>query len=139
MTKASANALDAPVDHIVGVLDKHKAEDITTIALSTEAGFADYMIIASGQNPRHVRSLADKLRRDLKGRLQHPIEVEGMPQCNWVLLDVGDVIIHIFLPEVRAFYKLEKLWGSNATVTHVTHSTTGQPDQKTDLTQQAPL
>ena len=102
------------IKQIENVLDKHKAADIVTIALDPTAGhFADYMVIASGSNPRHVKSLADKLIRRLKGSLSKPIGIEGMAQCNWVLLDGGDVIIHIFRPEVRAFYKLEKLWSGN--------------------------
>ena len=102
------------IKQIENVLDKHKATDIVTIAFDPTVGhFADYMVIASGNNPRHVKSLADKLIRCLKGSLATPIGIEGMAQCNWVLLDGGDVIIHIFRPEVRAFYKLEKLWSGN--------------------------
>ena len=73
------------------------------------------MIIASGRSARHVSALASQLLRELKDRGGRQAQVEGLPNADWVLIDVGDVIVHLFRPEVRAFYNLEKIWGDEAT------------------------
>ena len=95
------------------VLDDNKAEDIVTIDLKGKTSIANYMIIASGTSNRHVASLADKLKLELK---QHgyPASSEGEEKANWVLIDAFDVIVHIFCPEVREFYNLEKMWSTVA-------------------------
>ncbi|MBC6497745.1 MAG: ribosome silencing factor [Alphaproteobacteria bacterium GM7ARS4] len=95
-------------------LDSYKAEDIVTIPLQGKSILADYMVIASGNNARHVKALADKLIRRFKGKTPSPIAIEGMARGDWVLLDMGDIIVHLFKPEVRLFYRLEKLWMSPA-------------------------
>ena len=91
-----------------------KAEDILSIDLSGKTSIGDYMVVCSGRSQRHVGSVADRVVEDLhKAGIQ--TRVEGVPHCEWVLIDAGDVIVHVFRPEVRAFYDLEKMWaGSGA-------------------------
>lgn len=93
-------------------LDADKAEDIVSIPLNTENGLADYMVIASGTSSRHVSALAEKVMERLSARGVKGIRAEGLSQSDWVALDTGDVIVHIFRPEVREFYNLEKMWGA---------------------------
>ncbi len=93
-------------------LDADKALDIVTIPLNDQAALADYMIIASGTSSRHVSALAKKLRDRLEIRGVKGIRLEGMDQSDWVAIDAGDVIIHLFRPEVRSFYNIEKMWGA---------------------------
>ena len=87
-----------------------KAEDIVTIELTGKSSIADAMVVASGRSQRHVASVADRVVRDLEEAGLPNIKVEGMRQADWVLIDAGDVIVHVFRPEVRAFYDLEKMW-----------------------------
>jgi ribosome-associated protein len=87
-----------------------KAEDIITIDLSGKTSIGDYMVIASGRSQRHVGSCADRVVEGLEQAGIADVRVEGMPHCDWVLIDAGDVIVHVFRPEVRAFYNLEKMW-----------------------------
>jgi ribosome-associated protein len=87
-----------------------KAEDTTTIDLRTESMIADYMVVTSGRSNRHVGAVADQVLQDLRGAGLTAVRVEGMPLCDWVLIDAGDVIIHVFRPEVRTFYNIEKMW-----------------------------
>lgn len=91
-------------------LDDGKAEDISVVDLRGKTSMADHMVIATGNSSRQVGAMADHLVEKLKHAGQ-PVAVEGMPQCDWVLIDAGDIIIHLFRPEVRAFYNLEKMWG----------------------------
>lgn len=91
-------------------LDADKAEDIIVIDLAGKSGFADYMVIASGRSSRQVGAIADHLVERLKKEGLTP-SVEGKTAGDWVLIDAGDVIVHVFRPEVRAFYNLEKMWG----------------------------
>ncbi len=90
-----------------------KAEDITVIDLVGKTSLADAMIIASGRVNRHVASIADSLVEALKASGLKTPKVEGMPACDWVLIDTGDIIVHVFRPEVRQFYNLEKMWGAD--------------------------
>jgi ribosome-associated protein len=91
-----------------------KAEDTVTIDLSGKAAFADCMVVASGRSNRHVGSVADRVVEDLKKAGATGIRVEGMRHCDWVLIDAGDVVVHVFRPEVRAFYDIEKMWAGSA-------------------------
>lgn len=93
-------------------LDDDKAEDVVVIDLSEKSSFADYMVIASGRSSRHVTSIVDHLQERLKAAGIRDSAVEGMAQADWVLLDAGDVVVHVFRPEVREFYNLEKMWGA---------------------------
>lgn len=92
-------------------LDDDQAEDVVVIDLEGKSAIADALIIASGRNARHVGAMAEHLREKLKEAGYGESPIEGAPQCDWVLVDGGDVIIHLFRPEVRAFYNIEKMWG----------------------------
>ena len=89
-----------------------KAEDVVAIDLNGKSSIADHMVVSSGTSNRHVGSVADRVVKNLKEAGVNGIRVEGVPNCDWVLIDAGDVIVHIFRPEVRAFYNLEKMWSS---------------------------
>jgi ribosome-associated protein len=91
-------------------LDEDKAQDIVLIDLKDKSSVADAMIVASGRSQRHVGALADHLLRALKDAGYGKAPVEGLPGCDWVLIDAGDVIVHLFRPEVRLFYNIEKIW-----------------------------
>jgi ribosome-associated protein len=91
-------------------LDDIKAEDTVTIDLTGKTSIADAMVVTSGRSNRHVAACADRVVEGLKKASVADVRVEGMPHCDWVLIDAGDVIVHIFRPEVRAFYNLEKMW-----------------------------
>lgn len=95
-------------------LDDDKAEDIVVIDLAGKAGFADFMVIATGRSDRHVGAMADHVIQNFKKAGLSSAPAEGMGQCDWVLIDGGDVIVHLFKPEVRGFYNLEKLWSEEA-------------------------
>lgn len=91
-------------------LDDDKAENIISIDLAGKSAIADTMIVASGRSQRHVSAIADHLLRRLKSGGQKGVGVEGLETGDWVLVDAGDVIVHIFRPEVRNFYNIEKMW-----------------------------
>ena len=95
---------------ILASLEDSKAEDTTPIDIAGKSPVADHMVVTSGRSHRHVSAVADRLLRDLKDAGHGTPKVEGMPACDWVLIDAGDVIVHIFRPEVRDFYALEKMW-----------------------------
>ena len=97
---------------ILQSLDDMKAEDIVEIDLRGKSSIADVMIVATGRVARHVGAIADRLVRDLKDGGHGSPRIEGMPVCDWVLIDMGDVVVHVFRPEVRAFYNLEKMWSA---------------------------
>ena len=109
-TPRRRQVLPAPelLRRIIDSLEDGKAEDIVTIDLAGKTTIADYMVVASGRSARQVASLTDHLEQALPGR----VAVEGKTQGDWVLIDAGDVIVHIFRPEIRAYYNLEKMWGS---------------------------
>jgi ribosome-associated protein len=109
----SAIAPDAGslVEALRTVLDDAKAEDIISLDLAGKTSLADAMIIASGRSDRHVGAIADRVAFALKERGLPAPRIEGTPVCDWVLIDAGDIIVHLFRPEVRGFYNLEKLWG----------------------------
>lgn len=92
-------------------LDDSKAEDIVSIDLHGKTTLADTMIIATGRSNVHVAAIADRVIKAFKAGAVHAPRVEGLPHGDWVLIDGGDVIVHIFRPEVRQFYNLEKMWG----------------------------
>ncbi len=96
---------------ILTALDDLKAEDITVIDLMGKTSIADLMIVASGRSTTQVGALADRVVRALKDVGAPTPKVEGVPACDWVLIDAGDIIVHLFRPEVRLFYNLEKMWG----------------------------
>jgi ribosome-associated protein len=95
---------------VLARLDDMKAEDTVTIDLTGKTSLGDYMVVTSGRSNRHVNAVADHIVEDLESAGLRGIRVEGVPHCDWVLIDAGDVIVHVFRPEVRAFYNLEKMW-----------------------------
>jgi ribosome-associated protein len=106
-----AGTLDQPLEELIlSRLDADKAQDIVNIDLKGKSPIADTIIVASGRSQRHVGALADHLLRALKDAGYGRARVEGMPACDWVLIDAGDVVVHLFRPEVRAFYNIEKIW-----------------------------
>ena len=96
-------------------LNDDKAEKTIVINLAGKTALTDYVVIASGTSQRHVGAMADHLRKKIKRNGIKGVSVEGQGQCDWVLIDAGDVIIHLFRPEVREFYNLEKMWGVHTT------------------------
>lgn len=91
-------------------LEEAKAEEVVTIPLEGKSSIGDYMIVASGRNDRHVGAIAEQLREKIKATGETRVRVEGMNTCDWVLIDAADIIVHVFRPEVREFYNLEKMW-----------------------------
>jgi len=100
----------SPETIILNKLEDDKAQDIVCIDLRGKSSVADTLIIASGRSHRHVGALADHAMRALKDAGFGKVRVEGLPACDWVLLDAGDVVVHLFRPEVRSFYNIEKIW-----------------------------
>lgn len=100
-------------DVIEKSLDSGKAENIVTIPLTDQSALADFIIIASGTSSRHVNALGSKLKEILHARGVKDITTEGFEQSDWVVIDAGDVIVHLFRPEVRDFYSIEKMWCAN--------------------------
>lgn len=106
-TSASADALHALVMH---QLDEDQAQEPVTIPLAGKSSIADHMVIATGRSTRHVAAMAEKLAQRIKQELGRSVRIEGLPNADWVLLDAGDVVVHLFRPEVRGFYNLERMW-----------------------------
>ena len=95
---------------IMASLDDDQAVETASIPLAGKSSIADFMIIASGRSTRQVASMAQKLQEKIKGQLGRQTRIEGLPTADWVLIDAGDVIVHLFRPEVRSFYNLERMW-----------------------------
>ena len=95
---------------VLSSLEDSKAEEVVTIDLAGKTLIGDYMVVASGRSERHVGAIADNLGKHLKESGVRDVSVEGVPKCDWVLIDAGAVIVHLFQPEVREFYNLEKMW-----------------------------
>jgi ribosome-associated protein len=102
-------------DAVLQSLDDDKAEEILSIPLAGKTAIADYMVIASGRSSRQVAAMAQHLQEKLRTPTR-PVRIEGLTQGDWVLIDAGDVIVHLFRPEVRSFYNLEKMWSVEAPV-----------------------
>lgn len=117
MEDRKINATDPAADSSAGLLEliassleDDKAIDIVAIDLRNKTILADYLVIATGRSQRHVGAVAERLIERLKESERRPVGVEGLPRCDWVLIDAGDVIAHVFRREVREFYNLEKMW-----------------------------
>jgi len=95
---------------VITSLEDSKAEELVNIDIRGKSALGDYMIVASGRSHRHVGAVAEHLVQDLKKAGYGVPKIEGVPNCDWVLVDTGDIIIHIFRPEVREFYGIEKMW-----------------------------
>lgn len=100
-------ALKNLIEHF---LDSKKAQEIVSIDLHGKSSIADYLVIVSASSQRQVGSMAQLLKEELKKNGLKNVNIEGLAQCDWVLVDAGDVIVHIFRPEIRSFYDLEKMW-----------------------------
>jgi len=98
---------------VTDTLDGAKAEEVSVIDLEGKTSIGDYMVVASGRSQRHVGAVADHLIKALKDAGYGRARVEGLPQGDWVLIDAGEVIVHLFRPEVREFYNLEKMWSAD--------------------------
>ncbi|MFK4511504.1 ribosome-associated protein [Bradyrhizobium daqingense] len=115
-TSTKAAALEAQPDAdktlslILSRLEDMKAEETVTIDLRGKSAYSDYMIVTTGRVNRHVGAIAENVTKSLKENGIKNIHVEGLPNCDWVLIDSGDVIVHVFRPEVREFYNLERLY-----------------------------
>jgi ribosome-associated protein len=101
------------LDSVLASLDDSKAEDIISIDIQGRSSLGDYMIVASGRSHRHVAAVADHLIKAIKDAGLGIPRVEGLNNADWVLIDAGDVIVHVFRPEVREFYGIEKMWQAN--------------------------
>ncbi len=106
-------AVASVLQHVLTVLEDGKAESPVVINLAGKSTMADFMVIASGQSQRQVGALCNRLVESLKATFRLNSGVEGMPNADWVVLDIGDVIVHLFRPEIREFYQLEKMWGAS--------------------------
>lgn len=112
VSRTSRLETDDTVRIILASLDDMKAEDVVEIDLNGKSPIADRMIIATGRVNRHVGAIAERVASDLRDAGHGEARIEGMPLCDWVLIDTGDVIVHLFRPEVRSFYNLEKMWSA---------------------------
>jgi ribosome-associated protein len=101
------------IDVVLQSLDDAKAANTVTVDIAGKSPLTDHLVVTSGRSHRHVGAVADQLTRALKDKGFGSARVEGLPQSDWVLVDAGDVIVHIFRPEVREFYNLEKLWSAD--------------------------
>ena len=112
---------EALIARITAWLDDAKAEKVVTIDIKGKSSIGDYMVIASGRSDRHVGAVAEQVQRRLKEEGLGRARIEGQPQCDWVLIDIGDIIVHVFRPEVREFYNLEKMWSAERPSDAVAH------------------
>ncbi|HEV2865474.1 MAG TPA: ribosome silencing factor [Allosphingosinicella sp.] len=110
MSEGADERAEALHSLVLRSLDDDKAVDVVSIPLSGKSNIADYMVIASGRSTRQVAAMAEKLSERVKRELGRNVRVEGLPVADWVLIDAEDVIVHIFRPEVRSFYNLERMW-----------------------------
>lgn len=106
--------VDKVLDMVETTLEDDKAEKVVVIDLTGKTEIADFLVIASGTSQRHVGAMSDHLQRRMKGVGLKGVAVEGHAQSDWVLIDGGDIIVHLFRPEVREFYNLEKIWDAPA-------------------------
>jgi ribosome-associated protein len=108
LPKADPGSLHALVLH---QLDEDQAQEVISIPLEGKSSIADHMVIASGRSTRQVAAMAQKLAERIKREVRVTPRIEGLPAADWVLIDAGDVVVHLFRPEVRSFYNLERMWG----------------------------
>jgi ribosome-associated protein len=110
-TRKKATRLPAQIDRAAAAADDKKAVDLIVLDLRKAAGFTDFFVIASGTNARQVRAIADGVMEALAHEGVKPAHVEGYDRSEWILIDYFDFIVHVFAPETRVFYGLERLWG----------------------------
>ncbi|AAZ68694.1 ribosome silencing factor [Ehrlichia canis] len=109
-SKSETNSTEELKNLITCILDKHKASNIVTMNISDKSNLAEYLIIASGESSYHVKSLAEKIKKEIKPYKK--FSIEGLKDGNWVVLNCCNILVHIFKPEVREYYQLESLWNS---------------------------
>ena len=109
-TDGAIERAEALHDLVLRSLDDDKAVEVVSIPLGGKSNIADHMVIASGRSTRQVAAMAQKLSERIKRDLGRNVRVEGLPAADWVLIDADDVIVHLFRPEVRSFYNLERMW-----------------------------
>ncbi|MCP5395652.1 MAG: ribosome silencing factor [Sphingomonadaceae bacterium] len=109
MTSYEAEA-GSQLELVLHQLDEDQAQELVVVPLAGKSSIADHMVIASGRSSRQVASMAQKLAEKLKQAGFGPARLEGLPAADWVLIDAGDVVVHLFRPEVRSFYNLERMW-----------------------------
>ncbi len=112
---------DALLKDIIHWLDEAKAEHVVTIDLAGKSSIGDFMVIATGRSDRHVSAIAEQIQRKLKEKGFGRVRTEGLEAGDWVLLDTGDIIVHVFRPEVREFYNLEKMWSADRPSEQIAH------------------
>jgi ribosome-associated protein len=110
LNSPTLNSPGALRDCVVGVAEDMKGQNIDIIDLTDRNAFADYLVIVSGTSTRQVKAIADKIVERVKAEGVRPLGVEGEREGEWVLVDLADVVVHVMLPQTRAFYNLEKLW-----------------------------
>ena len=106
----NSDGTDPLLDLVLQHLEDDQAQEVVTIDLEGKSSIADHMVIASGRSTRQVASIAQKLAEKIKKAGFGPVKLEGLPAADWVLLDAGDIVVHLFRPEVRSFYNLERMW-----------------------------
>lgn len=116
--RAGSKSLLANIMHW---LDEAKAEEVVSIDLEGKSTIADFMVVATGRSDRHVGAIGEQIQRKLKDEGFGRVRVEGLEQGDWVLIDAGSVIVHVFRPEVREFYKLERMWSGDRPADEQTH------------------
>ncbi|MEI9852713.1 MAG: ribosome silencing factor [Sphingomonas sp.] len=110
VSASDAQGVEALHKLVLDSLDDDQAVETVSIPLAGKTSIADYMVVASGRSTRQVASMANKLAEKIKAEFGRSARVEGLPTADWVLIDAGDVIVHLFRPEVRSFYNLERMW-----------------------------
>jgi ribosome-associated protein len=108
--RGAPDQVEALHDLVLRSLDDDQALEVVSIPLTGKSSIADHMVIASGRSTRQVASMAQKLTERIKRELGRNVRIEGLPVADWVLIDADDVIVHLFRPEVRSFYNLERMW-----------------------------
>ncbi len=116
-----SHSSDKLLAQILSWLDEAKAENVVSIDIKRKSSLGDFMVVATGRSDRHVGAIAEQLERHLKDDGFGRVRIEGRPQCDWVLIDVGDIIVHVFRAEVREFYNIEKMWAAERPADPTTH------------------
>ncbi|MBB5275582.1 ribosome-associated protein [Rhizobium rosettiformans] len=107
-----ADAAARALELVLASLEDSKAEDIVSIDIAGKSALGDYMVVVSGRSNRHVSAISEHLISDLKDEGLGSARVEGLDSGDWVLIDTGDIIVHVFRPEIREFYNIEKMWAA---------------------------
>src|SRR5688500_511711 len=121
----SMHGSEALLAHVLNWLDEAKAENVVTIEIKEKSSLGDYMVIASGRSDRHVGAVAEQIQRKLKEEGHAKARIEGQAHCDWVVIDIGDIIVHVFRPEVRKFYAIQKTWSGDSPGAELPHCVQG--------------